>query len=335
MKRPLHTQTRRSHRLGPIGIVLVAMATATACGGVKARLDDAVLAAQPEVAGAPPLLLPECPDPAADPTRSFEPLSPMPAPGAMPAGSTMAGIVQRGKLRVGVSADTLTFGARNPITGDIEGFDIDMLKLVAKAIFGDDNNRLDFTVITYAQRLPSLIANNVDVVAHTMTINCKRWQAIAFSSTYFVSAGKVLARSNNPATTLQELVDANNTICTFKGSTNNDYVTATFPNATRLVTDDITDCLVAFQQSKADAIISDDTVLAGFVLQDPYAKILDQRLTDEPYGLGVNKDQSDLVSFINGVLQEARRDGTWQELYNARLAAALGPATPPVAVYGR
>jgi polar amino acid transport system substrate-binding protein len=313
-----------------------AMATmAAACGGVNARLADAVEGVAETVAPTPILELPECPDPDANPTRSFEPLSPMPAPGAMPSGSTMQAIAQRGKLRVGVSADTLTFGARNPITGDIEGFDIDMLKLVAKAIFGDDNNRLDFKVITYAQRLPRLIAGEVDVVAHTMTINCKRWQAIAFSSTYFVSAGKVLARSNNPATSLKELVDAKDTICTFKGSTNNDFVTATYPDAARLVTDDITDCLVAFQQSKADAIISDDTVLAGFVLQDPYAKILDERLTDEPYGLGVNKDQTDLVSFINGVLQKARADGTWQSLYDARLGSALGPATPPVAVYGR
>ena len=51
----------------------------------------------------------------------------MPAPGAMPTGSSMADIVERGKLVVGVSADTLLFGSRNPFTGEIEGFDIDML----------------------------------------------------------------------------------------------------------------------------------------------------------------------------------------------------------------
>ena len=49
----------------------------------------------------------------------------------------MAAIRDRGRLIVGVSADTLQFGARNPITGQIEGFDVDILKEVAQAIFGD------------------------------------------------------------------------------------------------------------------------------------------------------------------------------------------------------
>ena len=48
---------------------------------------------------------------------SYEPLEPMPAPGAMPAGSTMREIQQRGRLIAGVSADTLTLAARNPING--------------------------------------------------------------------------------------------------------------------------------------------------------------------------------------------------------------------------
>ena len=57
---------------------------------------------------------------------------------------------------VGVSADTLQFGARNPISGEIEGFDIDVLKEVATAIFGDDDpSNIEYRVITYAQRLPA------------------------------------------------------------------------------------------------------------------------------------------------------------------------------------
>ena len=45
----------------------------------------------------------------------------------MPAGSSMARIQKRGRLIAGVSADTLLLGARNPISGRIEGFDIDVL----------------------------------------------------------------------------------------------------------------------------------------------------------------------------------------------------------------
>ena len=62
---------------------------------------------------------------------------------------------QRGYLSAGVSADTLLLGARNPVTGTIEGFDIDVLHAVAKAIFGDPD-KVELRVITAADRLPVL-----------------------------------------------------------------------------------------------------------------------------------------------------------------------------------
>ena len=59
------------------------------------------------------------------------------------------------KLRVGVSADSLLLGSRNPLTGQIEGFDIDMAKAVAKAIFGDEN-QIELIVISAADRIKVL-----------------------------------------------------------------------------------------------------------------------------------------------------------------------------------
>ena len=65
----------------------------------------------------------------------------------------MAKIKKRGRLVAGVSADTYLLGSRNPFTGEIEGFDIDMVKAVAKAIFGNED-RYQLRVITAAQRIP-------------------------------------------------------------------------------------------------------------------------------------------------------------------------------------
>ena len=63
---------------------------------------------------------------------------PLPPPGAMPPGSTMAAIAERGRLIAGVDQSTYHFGFLNPLSGgQIEGFDIDMIRAVAKAIFGD------------------------------------------------------------------------------------------------------------------------------------------------------------------------------------------------------
>lgn len=266
-----------------------------------------------------------------NPVASYEPLPALPRPGAMPAGSKMAEIVERGRLVVGVSADTKLFGARNPFTGRIEGFDIDILREVSRDLFGDPD-RIEYRVITYADRLPALEEGRVDLVAHTMTINCVRWERIAFSSEYFHAGQKILVRSDSTATSIEEMDGER--VCAAEGSTNIENIAA-YDNVTTVGQVDLTDCLVLFQQGAVDAITGDDTVLAGFAAQDPYAKVIGENFTEEPYGIGVSREHPELVRFVNAVLERVRSDGTWQEIYG-RWLGDLGPApAPPPPVYGR
>ena len=116
----------------------------------------------------------------------------------MPQGSFMRSIQDRGKLVAGVSQDILLFGYQNPISNQLEGFDIDMIKQVARAIFGDENH-VEYRAITNAQRIPLLQDNTVDIVALTMTINCERWKQIDFSSVYYDAGQKVLVRRDSTA----------------------------------------------------------------------------------------------------------------------------------------
>ncbi len=276
-------------------------------------------------------------------TRSYAPTGPLPTPGAMPAGSSMAAIATRGRLVVGVSADTLLFGSRNSETGQIEGFDVDMLKAVAAAIFGKDaaGTDIEYRVITYAQRLPELQSNDVDLVAHTMTINCPRWQLIAFSSEYFAAGQKVLVKMGSEFTSVGDLVAKQATVCAPNGSTNLVELQKAQYKGIKLITrDDITDCLVAMQEGTADAASGDDTVLAGFAKQDPNTKVVGPQFTSEPYGIGANKDKVDLVQFVNAVIEQMRTDGEWKALYQKWLVPTLAPTVekipaPPAAVYGR
>ena len=263
---------------------------------------------------------------------SYAPLATLPSPGAMPASSTMATIQQRGRLIVGVSADTLLLGARNPITGKIEGFDIDMARLVAGAIFGDPD-KIELRVITAAQRIPVLQDASVDVVARAMTITCARWEQIAFSAEYYRAGQKVLVPLGSTATSLTDL--AAKRVCAPAGSTSLDKL-KDFSQVVPVSADTHTGCLVKFQDGEVDAITGDDTVLAGLAAQDPYAQVVGQAFTAEPYGLGINKSNVDLVRFVNAVLAQAEADGRWKQSYDHWLAAALGAApAPPVPAYGR
>ena len=314
--------------VGVIGLLLAAVLTGcTSTGYAPTPVPTPTTAAPappPTAGGAAPVC--------ADPLATYAPVNPVPGPGAMPAGSTMARIAERGRLIVGVSADSLLLGARNPISGKIEGFDIDMARLVSQAIFGDPD-KIELRVITAAERIPLLQDGSVDLVARNMTITCARWDQIAFSAEYYRAGQKLLVPRGSTATSLADL--SGQRVCAPSGSTSLDKL-KDFPDVIPVSAATHTGCLVKFQQGEVDAITGDDTVLAGLAAQDPYAQVVGPAFTAEPYGLGMNKKNVDLVRFVNGVLAQAIADGRWATSYDRWLAGALGAApAPPVPDYGR
>jgi polar amino acid transport system substrate-binding protein len=314
---------------------LLALAAAAAlvlagCGYDETRVPKADATSAPSSAAPSPA--PTCD--ASTALRSYAPPSTLPGPGALPAGSTMAKIRKRGRLIAGVSADTYLLGSRNPLTGRIEGFDIDFVHQLAAAILGNPD-RVQLRVITAADRLPVLQKDEVDVVVRNMTINCTRWESIAFSAEYYASGQKILVRKGSDITGLSTL--AGHKVCAPTGTSSLDNLRRLAPKATAVEAPNHTSCMVKFQQGDVDAITGDDTVLAGLASQDPYAVVLKEKpFTSEPYGIGVNKDHVDLVRFINGVLEKMRGDGAWENSYRTWLAPTLGRSPgQPRPQYGR
>jgi polar amino acid transport system substrate-binding protein len=248
----------------------------------------------------------------------------------MPAGTFMATIQARGRLIVGTSQDTLLFSSRNPFTGNIEGFDIDTARLVAQAIFGDPS-KIQIVVIPNSSRIPDVQNNTVDLVAETMTINCARDQQVDFSTVYYDAGQKILVPTSSKATSLADL--GGKTVCAAAGATSIDAIKAAANHPTLLIQPSWGDCLVAFQQNRADAISTDDTILAGLAAQDPYAKVIGPRFTDEPYGLAISKSHPEFTRFVNGVLARERADGTWTALFKRWLSKYAPTPAPPAARY--
>lgn len=266
-------------------------------------------------------------DTSCDPERSLRPKGPLPAPGNFPAGSLMAKIKARGKLIVGVDQNTYKFGFRDPTTGDIVGFDIDMAKQIAKAIFGDNNkSRLQFKVLTSAQRVPEVKAGNVDLVVQTMTINCARRKEVDFSAVYYMAGQKVLVKTTSKATGIDSL--GGKKVCATKGSTSiaNIVNAKVDPKPIGIGVDSWTDCLVMLQQNQVDAVSTDDTILAGLRAQDPFTKVLPDAFTEEPYGMAIAKENPEFVQFVNSVLEQMHANGAWTKIYNDWLRELLDTA---------
>jgi polar amino acid transport system substrate-binding protein len=315
--------------------VAALVATIALVVGLAACSDDPA-AEEPGVASttttttAPSGPVPEC-----DPVASYAPLGPRPAPGQMPAGSTMREIQDRGRLVVAVSGDLPLFGSLNPASNQLEGFDIDMAKAVARAIFGTDEGRVTYKVVSFAQRIPFLQDGSVDMVADIMTMNCARWQLINFSTEYFTAGQQILVAAGSDIAGKEDL--AGRTACAADRSTSADLLDELVAGGIAVepvIVPAVSDCMVEFQGGTIDAIVGDNTVLAGFADQDPYAEIVGgELLTTEPYGLGFNQADVDLTRFVNSVLEEMRQDGEWAQIYERWLGPPV-PAPPP-AVYGR
>jgi polar amino acid transport system substrate-binding protein len=267
-----------------------------------------------------------------NPQASLRPTGPLPAPGAFAPGSTMATIHQQGKLVVGVDQNTLGFGYRDPRTGELVGFALEMAKEVARAIFGDPN-AIQLRVLTSKQREDALRNGDVDLVAHTMTVNCERWGWADFSTVYFMAAQKVLVKNDFDYQSVESL--AGRTVCATEGSTSlarivNEPVT---PKPVGMQVAGWTDCLVMLQQNQVDAVSTDNTILAGLAQQDPFTRVVGDSLADEPYALAMPNDREDFVRFVNAVLERIRADGTWTRLYDLWLSDLLGATSgpPPIA----
>jgi polar amino acid transport system substrate-binding protein len=240
-------------------------------------------------------------------------------------GPTIQKIKGRGRLVVGVDQNTFHFGYRDSKTGQIIGFDIDILRQIAKDLLGNPE-AIQFRAITSAQRIPVVLSGDVDLVADTMTINCDRLKQVDFSSDYFDAGQRVLVPSTSSATGIQDL--GGKKVCAAEGSTSIVNIGKAPSHPIAVGVADWTDCLVLLQQGQIDAISTDDTILQGMAAQDPNLKLVGPKFTDEPYGIAVNKNANDLLKFVNGVLERIRADGTWKSLYRQWVSADV-PDPPP------
>lgn len=271
---------------------------------------------------APPPEPPDC----GDPTASLRPFP----PGEVPAGPALDEIRARGRLVVGLDTGSNLMSSRDPATGTIVGFDVDIAREIARDLLGSPD-KVDLRVLTLAEREQALQDGRVDIVAKSMSITCDRRTRIDFSSVYYIAHQRILTTIGAPIDTLADL--AGRRTCAGSGTTSLDRLRAQQPDTVAIAVPMWSDCLVMLQQNQIDAISTDDTLLAGIAAQDPYTHIVGPGFGDEPYGIGIAQDRTDLVRFVNGTLERIRRDGTWTRIYDHWLST-LGPAPdPPTATY--
>jgi len=241
------------------------------------------------------------------------------------ADTTMGKIQEAGTIKVGVKYDVPLFGFKNPQSGDVEGFDVDLAQAVADEL----GVELELVEAISDNRIPFLQDGTVDVVFSTMTITTDRDAEIDFSRPYYIAHGRILTSKDSGIEGAEDT--AGKRICTALGSTYETVVIPEqLPDAKPRIVDTYSECFQLLQRGQVDGMITDDVILAGFLQQDDSMQIIGDNLTTDPYGAGVKNDDTEMGDFVSGVLDDLLAEGTWNDLYEEWIGQYTGqPAEDP------
>jgi polar amino acid transport system substrate-binding protein len=252
-------------------------------------------------------------------------------------GTAVQRIIRRGKLVVGVDQNSYLWGYRDPTSGNIVGFDIDLVKAIAQDILGDAN-AVTYKTVPTAKRFEAIRNGDVDMVVRTVTINCQRLQQekVLFSAAYFKAGQQLLVPKQGSSITAFDGSLKGKKVCTAEGSTGQTKLEEDGHGARVVLVPNQLDCLVRMQLGQVDAVFTDNALAAGQAAQDPTTHLVGKRVTTEYYGVAMNKNDKDLVRRVNQVLQQYTAGGSsspWMQAYRKWLQADLPGQVPPQPLY--
>jgi glutamate transport system substrate-binding protein len=228
-----------------------------------------------------------------------------------PADTTMGRLQEAGEIKIGVKYDVPPFGFKNPQTGAVEGFDVDLGKAIAEEL-GVEANLVE---AISDNRIPFIQDGTVDLVLSTMTINAERAAEIGFSNPYFIAKGRILVPKDSDIQGIDDL--GGRKVCTALGSTYEETLKTQAPDADLRLVDAYSECLELLQNGAVDAISTDDVILTGMIIQDDSLKLVEgEELTTEPYGAGLKDGDTQFKEFVDGVIEEYKSGGGWAEAYD-------------------
>lgn len=246
-------------------------------------------------------------------------------------GTTMAEIRDEGVLTVGTKFDQPLFGLAS-LEGEPEGFDVEIAKLVAEAIFGESTpENTVFQEAVSANREEFIEDGTVDIVVATYTINDTRKERVDFAGPYYIAGGEIMVPAGNPGG-VASIDDLNGLrVCTATGSTYVDSVAEQAPEADlSTLFDTYSECADAMSDGRIDAVATDNVILAGLVFSNEGEyELVGESFTEEPYGIGLELGDDEFRDFINDVLEQSYESGAWEEAYTATVGQVIEEVPEP------
>jgi polar amino acid transport system substrate-binding protein len=232
-----------------------------------------------------------------------------------------AEIANRKRLIVGVKCDTPPFGYLD-VRGKNAGVDVEIARWLARYAFGREQ-RLSFVCAPTAVREPLLTTNRVDLIISTFTYTADRDTRIDFSRAYYKATGRLLVKNSSPIQSLNDIHGKR--IATTTGSIYDRWMKRCYSDTQVVVTDSVTNAILAFNQGRADAVMFDDTSLALIAATDPSSKLTPDQFLEGPYGIGIKQGNVQLKRWVDARLNLMKSKDLFAPIIRNNIAPRFVP----------
>ncbi|WP_413989599.1 transporter substrate-binding domain-containing protein [Labrys okinawensis] len=236
-------------------------------------------------------------------------------------------IIQAGTIKIGVNPNFPPMSSYGK-TNEFEGFDIDVGNKIAAAI----GVKAEFVPTETAQRVPYLVADQIDISLGALTRSAERAKLIDFTVPLHTESMAVLTTDKNGTQKWTDFNSDKYTLVNMRGNWSVDFLKDKLPNAKVLLVENNADTVRAVAQGRGDAIIENIDFFLAFTKNYPDVKwrTLNDTIFTNYDSIGVQKGNDSLRNFLNILLYDLHSSNyvndTWQKWYGQPMLKPVVPS---------
>ncbi len=223
--------------------------------------------------------------------------------GAAP--KTVDDIKEAGQLVIATSPDFPPFESIE--NNKVVGIEIDILNLLAEELGVElVIEKMDFDSV-----LPGIQAGKYDIGVSGITITDERKENADFTNPYFMAAQVIVVKEGSSITCKADLEGKKISVQT--GTTAEDYCTKNGYEVSAFQANN--DACSALTTDKVDAWVVDNEVALAMTAETEGLVVLEEYMTEEPYGFALLKGSDELVEELNKYIDAWVEDGTIEAIF--------------------
>lgn len=199
--------------------------------------------------------------------------------------------------------------------GELVGFDVDLANEVAERI----GVTIKFQPIDWSMKETELNAGNIDLIWNGYTITAERQEKVAFTKPYLENSQIIVTLAGSDINTKADLAGKNVAVqaesSALDAINSEPEVAESFGELVEFSTNN--EAFSDLESGRTDALVVDEVNARYFMKQvgEEKYKVLDEDFGDEEYGIGLRKDDTELLKKINDAMDEMKKDGTYDAIY--------------------